>query len=490
MAIGKVTQIIGPVIDCEFDRTELPRINEAIRINRRGSEDQPESIGDEEGAAAPAKDAFKPNASDFVYAEVLQQRGNGVVRCVSYNPTEGLMRGLPCESLGSSVKVPVGENIAGRLFDALGRPIDHAGEINPDNYWPIHRKAPSFTEQFPTETILETGIKVIDLLVPFSRGGKIGLFGGAGVGKTVLILELIRNIASEHGGFSVFTGVGERSREGNDLWNEMKQSGVLDKTIMVFGQMNETSGARMRAPLAGLTMAEYLRDEKHKDVLLFIDNIYRFVQAGSEVSALLGRIPSAVGYQPTLTEEVGELQERITSTRNGSITSIQAVYVPADDITDPAPATTFSHLDANIVLSRAVVELGIYPAVDPLESSSRILTEDVVGLEHYNVARKIQAMLQRYKELQDIIAILGMEELSEADRQTVARARKVQRYLSQPFFVTADSTGFAPRYVPLKETIKAFGELISGSLDHIPEQCFFMKGGLDDVIKAYKDLTP
>ena len=467
-------------------------INEAIRINKRSSEDQPESDEEEdtEGSAAPAKDAFKPNASDYVYAEVLQQRGNGVVRCVSYNPTEGLMRGLPCESLGSSVKVPVGENIAGRLFDALGRPIDHQGEINPDNYWPIHRKAPSFTEQFPTETILETGIKVIDLLVPFSRGGKIGLFGGAGVGKTVLILELIRNIASEHGGFSVFTGVGERSREGNDLWNEMKQSGVLDKTIMVFGQMNETSGARMRAPLAGLTMAEYLRDEKHKDVLLFIDNIYRFVQAGSEVSALLGRIPSAVGYQPTLTEEVGELQERITSTRNGSITSIQAVYVPADDITDPAPATTFSHLDANIVLSRAVVELGIYPAVDPLESSSRILTEDVVGSEHYNVARKIQAMLQRYKELQDIIAILGMEELSEADRQTVARAREVQRYLSQPFFVTADSTGFAPRYVPLKETIKAFGELISGSLDHIPEQCFFMKGGLDDVIKAYKDLTP
>ena len=492
MAIGKVTQIIGPVIDCEFDRSELPMINEAIRINKRSSEDQPESDEEEdtEGSAAPAKDAFKPNASDYVYAEVLQQRGNGVVRCVSYNPTEGLMRGLPCESLGSSVKVPVGENIAGRLFDALGRPIDHRGEINPDNYWPIHRKAPSFTEQFPTETILETGIKVIDLLVPFSRGGKIGLFGGAGVGKTVLILELIRNIASEHGGFSVFTGVGERSREGNDLWNEMKESGVLDKTIMVFGQMNETSGARMRAPLAGLTMAEYLRDEKHKDVLLFIDNIYRFVQAGSEVSALLGRIPSAVGYQPTLTEEVGELQERITSTRNGSITSIQAVYVPADDITDPAPATTFSHLDANIVLSRAVVELGIYPAVDPLESSSRILTEDVVGLEHYNVARKIQAMLQRYKELQDIIAILGMEELSEADRQTVARARKVQRYLSQPFFVTADSTGFAPRYVPLKETIRAFGELISGSLDHIPEQCFFMKGGLDDVIKAYKDLTP
>ena len=489
MAIGKVIQIIGPVIDCEFDRTELPRINEAIRINKRSIEGQQIESG-EEGSPVPAKDALKPNASDFIYAEVLQQRGNGVVRCVSYNPTEGLMRGIPCESLGSSIKVPVGEHIAGRLFDALGRPIDHCGDIEPDNYWPIHRKAPSFTEQFPTETILETGIKVIDLLVPFSRGGKIGLFGGAGVGKTVLILELIRNIASEHGGFSVFTGVGERSREGNDLWNEMKESGVLDKTIMVFGQMNETSGARMRAPLAGLTMAEYLRDEKHKDVLLFIDNIYRFVQAGSEVSALLGRIPSAVGYQPTLTEEVGELQERITSTRNGSITSIQAVYVPADDITDPAPATTFSHLDANIVLSRAVVELGIYPAVDPLESSSRILTEDVVGSEHYHVARNIQAMLQRYKELQDIIAILGMEELSEADRLTVSRARKVQRYLSQPFFVTADSTGFAPRYVPLKETIRAFGELISGSLDHIPEQCFFMKGGLDDVIKAYKDLTP
>ena len=316
MAIGKVTQIIGPVIECEFDRTELPKINEAIRINKRSSEDQTAAPEVEERTSAPAKDAFKPEAADYVYAEVLQQRGNGVVRCVSYNPTEGLTRGIPCESLGSSIKVPVGEKIAGRLFDALGRPIDHCGDIEPDNYWPIHRKAPSFTEQFPTETILETGIKVIDLLVPFSRGGKIGLFGGAGVGKTVLILELIRNIASEHGGFSVFTGVGERSREGNDLWNEMKESGVLDKTIMVFGQMNETSGARMRAPLAGLTMAEYLRDEKHKDVLLFIDNIYRFVQAGSEVSALLGRIPSAVGYQPTLTEEVGELQERITSTRN------------------------------------------------------------------------------------------------------------------------------------------------------------------------------
>ena len=462
MAIGKVVQIIGPVIDCEFDRGELPRINEAIKI--------PSPLGGE------------------VFAEVIQQRGNGVVRCVSFNATEGLMRGINAESLGSAIKVPVGEEITGRLFDALGKPIDNGGEVNAADYWPIHRPAPSYTEQFPTETMLETGIKVIDLLVPFSRGGKIGLFGGAGVGKTVLILELIRNIASEHGGYSVFTGVGERSREGNDLWGEMKESGVLDKTIMVFGQMNETSGARMRAPLTGLTMAEYLRDEKKKDVLLFIDNIYRFVQAGSEVSALLGRIPSAVGYQPTLANEVGALQERITSTRNGSITSIQAVYVPADDITDPAPSTTFAHLDANIVLSRSVVELGIYPAVDPLASSSRILTESVVGSEHYHVARKVQEMLQRYTELQDIIAILGMEELSEADRQTVSRARKVQRYLSQPFFVTADSTGFEPRYVSVQDTVKAFGELISGSLDHIPEQCFFMKGGIDDVLKAYKEM--
>ena len=482
MALGKVVQIIGPVIDCEFSKNEIPKINEAIRIMRKTP-----TVASDEDPVALEQDVIKSDSD--VYAEVLQQRGNGIVRCVSFNATEGLTRGLVCESLGSAIKVPVGENITGRLFDAIGHPIDNKGDVNSDAYWPIHRRAPSFTEQYPAETMLETGIKVIDLLVPFSRGGKIGLFGGAGVGKTVLILELIRNIASEHGGYSVFTGVGERSREGNDLWNEMKQSGVLDKTIMVFGQMNETSGARMRAPLTGLTMAEYLRDEKHRDVLLFIDNIYRFVQAGSEVSALLGRIPSAVGYQPTLAGEVGELQERITSTRNGSITSIQAVYVPADDITDPAPATTFAHLDANIVLSRSVVELGIYPAVDPLESSSRVLTEEVVGAEHYLVARKVQEMLQRYKELQDIIAILGMEELSEKDRIMVSRARKVQRYLSQPFFVTADSTGFAPRYVPVEETVKAFGELISGSLDHIPEQCFFMKGGLDDIIKAYKETT-
>lgn len=460
MAIGKVIQIVGPVVDCKFKESEIPSINDAVKINRKDSP---------------------------VFAEVLQQRGDGVVRCVSFNPTEGLTRGLTVESTGSPIKVPVGEKITGRLFDALGKPIDNLGPVDASDYWSIHRKAPSYVDQYPTETMLETGIKVIDLLVPFSRGGKIGLFGGAGVGKTVLILELIRNIASEHGGYSVFTGVGERSREGNDLWGEMKASGVLDKTVMVFGQMNETSGARMRAPLTGLSMAEYFRDEQKKDVLLFIDNIYRFVQAGSEVSALLGRIPSAVGYQPTLANEVGELQERITSTKDGSITSIQAVYVPADDLTDPAPATTFAHLDANIVLSRSVVELGIYPAVDPLESSSRILTENVVGRDHYHVARMVQETLQRYKELQDIIAILGMEELSEADRQTVSRARKVQKYLSQPFFVTADSTGYAPRYVPVKKTVEAFGEIISGTLDHIPEQHFFMKGDIDDVYLSYKN---
>ncbi len=459
MAEGKIVQIIGPVIDCAFDEHELPLIKTEVRIQADGRE---------------------------VSAEVMQQRGEGIARCVSFEATEGLARGMKVISTNQPVMVPVGEKNTGRLFDALGRAIDNQGIVESDTMWPIHRSAPSFVDQYPSETVLETGIKVIDLLVPFARGGKIGLFGGAGVGKTVLILELIRNIAQEHGGYSVFTGVGERSREGNDLWNEMKESGVLDKTVMVFGQMNETSGARMRAPLTGLTMAEYFRDEMKRDVLFFVDNIYRFVQAGSEVSALLGRIPSAVGYQPTLANEVGELQERITSTKNGSITSIQAVYVPADDLTDPAPATTFGHLDANIVLSRAVVELGIYPAVDPLESSSRILTENVVGRTHYHVARMVQEMLQRYKELQDIIAILGMEELGEKDRQLVNRARKVQKYLSQPFFVTADSTGFAPRYVPIEKTVQAFGEIISGSLDHIPEQHFFMKGDLDDVLASYK----
>ena len=458
MALGYVTQIIGPVIDCRFPDNEIPVINEAIRINH-------------------------PNG--FVTVEVLQHRGDGIVRCVSFDATEGLARGAKAESIGAPVTVPVGESNAGRMFNTLGQPIDGLGPVTAEDHWPIHRRAPSFTEQHTSESVLETGIKVIDLLVPFCRGGKVGLFGGAGVGKTVLILELIRNIASEHGGMSVFTGVGERSREGNDLWLEMKSSGVADKTVMVFGQMNETSGARMRAPLAGLTMAEYFRDTKKKDVLLFIDNIYRFVQAGAEVSALLGRIPSAVGYQPTLANEVGQLQERITSTQNGSITSIQAVYVPADDLTDPAPAITFAHLDANIVLSRSVVELGIYPAVDPLESSSRILSESVVGKEHYETAKIVQETLQRYRELQDIIAILGMEELSENDRRTVGRARKIQKFLSQPFYVTADSTGYAPRYVPIERTVRSFGEIISGGVDHIPEQHFFMKGDIDDVLDSF-----
>ncbi len=460
MALGYVVQIIGPVIDCVFPENEVPKINSALRIK----------LGD-----------------IWITAEVLQQRGSGTVRCVSLEATEGLSRGAEVESTDEPVLVPVGERITGRLLNVLGEPIDGKGPVDADAKWPIHRNAPSFTDQYSSETMLETGIKVIDLLVPFSRGGKIGLFGGAGVGKTVLILELIRNIASEHGGYSVFTGVGERSREGNDLWNEMKESGVIDKTVLVFGQMNETSGARMRAPLTGLTVAEYFRDVMHKDVLLFIDNIYRFVQAGAEVSALLGRIPSAVGYQPTLANEVGALQERITSTKNGSITSIQAVYVPADDLTDPAPATTFGHLDAITVLSRSVVELGIYPAVDPLESSSRILTENIVGKDHYHVARMVQSTLQRYKELQDIIAILGMEELSEKDRLTVNRARKIQKFLSQPFFVTAGSTGYEPRYVTIEKTVQGFGEIISGTLDHIPEQYFFMKGDIQDVYQAYKE---
>ena len=460
MAAGYVTQIIGPVLDIRFPEQEIPAIHEAVEVKA-----QPETI----------------------VVEVMQQRGGGVVRCVSFSPTDGLVRGTEAVATGSAVKVPVGETITGRLFNVLGQPSDNAGPVVAADYWPIHRPAPSFTDQFPEEKLLETGIKVIDLLVPFSRGGKIGLFGGAGVGKTFLILELIRNIAREHGGYSIFTGGGERSREGNDLWNEMRESGVLDKTILVFGQMNETAGARMRAPLTGLTMAEYFRDVKNKDVLLFIDNIFRFVQAGSEISALLGRIPSAVGYQPTLANEVGALQERITSTRRGSITSIQAVYVPADDLTDPAPATTFAHLDAITVLSRAVVELGIYPAVDPLESSSRILTEAVVGTNHYRVARRVEEMLQRYKELQDIIAILGMEELSEADKQTVNRARRIQRFLSQPFIVAEGTTGYEGRYVSVEETVRGFGEIISGGLDHIPEHCFFMKGSIDDVYKAYQE---
>jgi F-type H+-transporting ATPase subunit beta len=460
MATGYVTQIIGPVVDIRFPQNEMPAINDAIRVR---------------------------NGQGIVTVEVMQQRGEGVVRCVAFDPTDGMIRGAEAVTTGGPVRVPVGEGTTGRIFNVLGETIDKGGPVNATEYWPIHRPAPSYTDQTPEQSMLETGIKVIDLLVPYSRGGKIGLFGGAGVGKTVLILELIRNIAKVHGGYSVFTGVGERSREGNDLWNEMTESGVIDKTVLVFGQMNESAGVRMRVPLTGLTMAEYFRDVKNKDVLLFIDNIFRFIQAGSEVSALLGRVPSAVGYQPTLANEVGALQERITSTRKGSITSIQAVYVPADDLTDPAPATTFAHLDAITVLSRAVVELGIYPAVDPLESSSRILSEDIVGSTHYRVVRRVQETLQRYKELQDIIAILGMEELSDADKVTVNRARKIQRFLSQPFFVTEEMTGFEGRYVPVEQTVKGFGEIITGGVDHIPEQFFYMKGSLDDVYKAYKE---
>ena len=461
MSLGKVVQIIGPVIDCSFNKKDMPRINDAVKI----------SLG-----------------TGDIYAEVLQQRGNGIVRCVSFNATEGLTRGLLVEALGSPIKVPVGERITGRLFNALGQPIDNAGPVDYDDHWSIHRKAPSYTDQFPAETMLETGIKVIDLLVPFSRGGKIGLFGGAGVGKTVLILELIRNIASELGGYSVFTGVGERSREGNDLWGEMKASGVLDKTILVFGQMNETSGSRMRAPLTGLTMAEYLRDEKKKDVLLFVDNIYRFVQAGSEVSALLGRITSAVGYQPTLANEVGELQERITSTRNGSITSIQAVYVPADDLTDPAPATTFMHLDASTVLSRKLVELGLYPAIDPLDSNSKGLTASVVGKKHYETARKVQDILQRYKELQDIIAILGMDELAEDDKLLVKRAKRIQKFLTQPLFSAEFASGIPGKYVKKEKVVDDFARIVNGEFDQLPEQAFYMVGTIEDVIEKAKKL--
>lgn len=460
LATGYVTQIIGPVLDIRFPIEGLPAIKEAVTIK---------------------------NGDKLITVEVMQHRGEGIVRCVSFTATEGLMRGAEATATGAPVTVPVGEQITGRLFNVLGQAIDGGGPVIAADHWPIHRPAPTFMDMHPESKMLETGIKVIDLLVPFSRGGKIGLFGGAGVGKTVLILELIRNIAKAHGGYSVFTGVGERSREGNDLWNEMKESGVIDKTVMVFGQMNETSGARMRAPLTGLTMAEYFRDVKNKDVLLFVDNIFRFVQAGSEISALMGRIPSAVGYQPTLANEVGAFQERITSTRKGSITSIQAVYVPADDLTDPAPATTFSHLEAITVLSRAVVEQGIYPAVDPLESSSSILSEAVVGTQHYRVARKVQETLQRYKELLDIIAILGMEELSDEDKLTVNRARKVQRFLSQPFFVAAGTTGYEGRYVSIEQTVKAFGEIVSGGTDHIPENLFFMRGSLEDVYKAYRE---
>ena len=453
--IGKITQIIGAVLDIKFTEGKLPAINEAIRITRKDGE--------------------------VLVVEVSQHLGDDVVRCIAMGPTDGLIRGMDAEATGAPISVPVGEHTLGRMFNVLGEPIDNEAPPQDVEYMPIHRKAPSFDEQATSTEMLETGIKVVDLLCPYQKGGKIGLFGGAGVGKTVLIQELIHNIATEHGGYSVFTGVGERTREGNDLYYEMKESGVIDKTTMVFGQMNEPPGARMRVGLTGLTMAEYFRDKGGKDVLLFIDNIFRFTQAGSEVSALLGRMPSAVGYQPTLQTEMGALQERITSTKNGSITSVQAVYVPADDLTDPAPATTFAHLDATTVLDRSIVELGIYPAVDPLGSTSRILDPRVVGQEHFEVARGVQEILQKYKELQDIIAILGMDELSEEDKLVVSRARKVQRFLSQPFFVATQFTGLDGKYVPVAETIRGFREILEGKHDDVPESYFLNAGSIDEV---------
>ena len=460
METGKIVQILGPVIDVAFSG-KLPMIKDALTVEF----DHKKCV-----------------------MEVAQHMGNGVVRCISLSATDGLAKDMPVTATGSCIRVPVGEQTLGRMFNVLGEPIDNAGAVQTEQKWPIHREAPSFRNQSPVLESLETCIKVIDLLAPYAKGGKIGLFGGAGVGKTVLIQELIRNVATEHGGYSIFTGVGERSREGNDLWNEMKASGVISKTALVFGQMNEPPGSRMRVAQTGLTMAEYFRDERHQDVLLFIDNIFRYVQAGSEVSALLGRMPSAVGYQPTLANEVGELQERITSTKDGSITSVQAVYVPADDLTDPAPATTFAHLDATTVLSRKIVEQGIYPAVDPLESSSRILEPEVVGEEHYQVARQVQELLQRYKELQDIIAILGMEELDEEDKTAVFRARKIQKFLSQPFHVAEVFTGTPGKYVPLKETIRGFKMIIDGDMDEYPENAFFMAGTIDEVIENAKKM--
>ena len=456
---GKITQVIGAVLDIRFDQGVLPEINDAVEIRR--------------------KDGSK------LVAETAQHLGDDIIRCIAMGPTDGLVRGMEAIATGGPITVPVGEVTLGRIFNVLGEPIDKKPVPEGVKRNPIHRKAPTFAEQATETEILETGIKVVDLLCPYQKGGKIGLFGGAGVGKTVLIQELIRNVATEHGGYSVFTGVGERTREGNDLYTEMSESGVIDETAMVFGQMNEPPGARMRVGLTGLTIAENFRDEGGKDVLLFIDNIFRFTQAGSEVSALLGRVPSAVGYQPTLQTEMGALQERITSTKNGSITSVQAVYVPADDLTDPAPATTFAHLDATTVLSRAIVEQGIYPAVDPLESTSRILDPRIVGEEHYQVARGVQEILQRYKELQDIIAILGMDELSEEEKVLVARARKVQRFLSQPFFVAEQFTGTTGRYVPLGETIQGFKEILEGKYDEIPEGMFLNAGNIDDVLARY-----
>lgn len=458
---GRIIQVSGPVVDVQFENGALPRIKDALTVDNHGKQ---------------------------CVMEVAKQLGQNVVRCIMLSASEGLCRDLEVLSTGGGISVPVGEQTLGRLFNVLGEPIDGGAPLTDTEKWCIHREAPAFEEQSPVVSILETGIKVIDLLAPYAKGGKIGLFGGAGVGKTVLIQELIRNIATEHGGYSIFTGVGERSREGNDLWTEMKSSGVLEKTALVFGQMNEPPGARMRVAETGLTMAEYFRDERQQNVLLFIDNIFRFVQAGSEVSALLGRMPSAVGYQPTLATEMGELQERIASTKKGSVTSVQAVYVPADDLTDPAPATTFAHLDATTVLSRKIVEQGIYPAVDPLESSSRILEKDVVGETHYETARKVQEMLQKYKELQDIIAILGMEELSEEDKLTVSRARKVQKFLSQPFHVAENFTGIPGKYVPLADTIRGFRMIIDGEMDQYPEAAFFNTGTIEDVMEKAKTM--
>ncbi|MBE6637991.1 MAG: F0F1 ATP synthase subunit beta [Ruminococcaceae bacterium] len=457
--IGKVVQIIGPVLDIRFENGHLPNLLNAIEVK---------------------------NGDDTVICEVAQQLGDDIVRCIAMSSTDGMVRGTEAIDTGSGITVPVGHETLGRIFNLLGEPVDEKPAPETDEKWCIHRDPPDYKDQRGTTEILETGIKVVDLIAPYAKGGKIGLFGGAGVGKTVLIMELINNIAKEHGGISVFAGVGERTREGNDLYNEMMESGVINKTALVYGQMNEPPGARMRVALSGLTMAEYFRDKEGQDVLLFIDNIFRFTQAGSEVSALLGRMPSAVGYQPTLATEMGALQERITSTKKGSITSVQAVYVPADDLTDPAPATTFAHLDATTVLSRSIASLGIYPAVDPLESTSRILTPDVVGIEHYEVARETQRILQRYKELQDIIAIMGMDELSEEDKLTVSRARKIQRFLSQPFSVAEQFTGMQGKYVPIRETIRGFKEILEGKHDDLPESAFLFVGTIDEAIEKAK----
>lgn len=461
--VGRIVSVVGPVVDVRFEAGELPDIYNALVVRN-------------------------PQTRMDLILEVEQLLGDKTVRCVAMDSTDGLVRGLEVYDTGKPIQVPVGKEVLGRLFNLLGEPIDEAGEVRAADHWPIHRDPPSLTEQETKIELLETGIKVIDLLAPFPKGGKIGFFGGAGVGKTVLVMELIRNIAIEHKGFSMFAGVGERTREGNDLWLEMKEAGVLPNTVLVFGQMNEPPGARFRVALSALTIAEYFRDVEGRDVLLFIDNIFRFVQAGSEVSALLGRMPSAVGYQPTLATDMGELQERITSTKKGSITSVQAIYVPADDITDPAPATTFSHLDATVVLSRQIAELGLYPAVDPLDSTSKMLDPVVVGGKHYTVARGVQEVLQRYKDLQDIIAILGIEELSEEDKLIVQRARKIQRFLTQPMFVAERFTGRAGRYVPLEETIRGFDEILAGKYDNVPEQAFYMVGNIDMVLEAAREL--